>query len=205
MKLEKYLSDLARQLSDHIGSLLKEHKTSADKQKVLVRYITAIHPHFIIWVTAMYISAKTSEARMAALDNLKLEISENHQAMLFNFMEQMNILPCSEEYERLFPVINKVQNTAAKLNSVTTATVIYLLEESSKVFIPWIEEVAVSLQASDLTYTRKHGEADDLHARQALNAVLYEANESTEPMFEVQKAAAVIIELLNAIFSPTKS
>jgi len=91
-------------------------------------------------------------------------------------------------------------------NGSGPAAVIYLLEELSKVFIPWMEKVAKDLNpTANLTYTKKHGEADAKHSTLALDAFWAEyALWEEQPHAHERPKAAIqnVNELLGLIFSP---
>lgn len=181
--------------------LVNEH---SKERKVLVNYITVFHPHFIPWMAAMQNSCITPEGLFASSDNILLEIMEDHQKMLWDFMHQINIRPNVEIYEKLLPVIvsvSKIMNESVRLkNGTASSTVIFLLEESSKIFIPWIERAAKGNNATDFTYTKKHGEADEKHSGLALRAACAEYAH-TKRDEHIQEAFECTHNLLETIFS----
>lgn len=125
--------------------------------------------------------------------------------MLYNFMAAIGVRPSDREYQALLPVIeeiNKIMIYGVKNNSgAGPAMVIYALEEISKIFIPWLGDIATKRGASDLSYVEKHGEADAEHsllARKALEAELDMG--SSHEKVEVLKASGFVMGLLSSIF-----
>ncbi len=87
-----------------------------------------------------------------------------------------------------------------------TSAVIYLLETTSKVFIPWLEKAVILHGGKDINfdYTQKHGIADAKHSTLALDAFDAEYNfGACKGQFDVYaKYAIVRVEnLLEMIFS----
>ncbi len=199
-----YLILEAKRLKIEVANVLKSLKTKKQKKIALQKYFCAIHPHFIVWVAAMQNSANSGIARSAALNNIHCELIEDHQIMLYKFMQQIGVQFDEKLYEELFPrieEINRVMSLGVSMRrGIGPATVIFFLEEISKVFIPWIEETARELGATNFLYTQKHGEADEAHSLQALNAVLAEADITTASEPSIEAAKAGVVRLLNRIF-----
>lgn len=203
---EEKIVGFARQINVTLTEkirLLKKQKSDA-RLIVLTRYISVFHPHFIVWVSAMQNSCVSAVGNFAANDNIFVELTENHQKMLWDFMNQLNITPSIEEYEKLLPSINAINEIMVfgvkNKMGIGPASVIYLLEESSKIFIPWIGEVAKNHQATDMTYIEKHGEADTNHANLARTAIIEEAKIKPEINDEISIAALAVGQLLDYIF-----
>lgn len=204
---EVVLKDAAQQLRENLAAHLSTI-TEKSAGSIFINYVSAIHPHFIAWVSAMQNSCVTPLGKYAAADNLCLELSENHQQMLLDFMQQMLIQPHAAVYrgyllEKIIP-INKVMAAGVEHhNGIGASAVIYLLEETSKAFIPWIEEMAIKKGAQNLEYTQKHGAADEKHASLALDAFAAECALGTNEHDKyVQYAIEGVEGLLEVIFDP---
>jgi hypothetical protein len=176
-----------------------------EQRNVFEKYVSVFHPHFIVWVAGMQNSCSSTTGKYAASDNIELELSEDHQKMLFNFMAQINIFPSNEQYKKLqlaIDTVNQVMAYGIKHKAgAGPAMVIYLLEESSKQFIPWMEEVAIEHGITDRTYIEKHGEADQRHASLALEAVLVEDATHPDKDQQIDVAFNGIFQLLSIVFS----
>lgn len=174
---QEKMDDLLVQLRQSLESNFHLLDTSEKQLAAFQKYITVFHPHFIVWLSAMQNSCITVTGKNAASENILLEIGEDHQLMLWDFMRQFQIslvLPNTRQYIKLLPTI-KLINMTMKLgvehkNATGPALVIFLLEEMSKTFIPWMEKVAREHGATDFTYTEAHGEADVPHADLARDA-----------------------------------
>ncbi len=203
--LQKIARELRKNLSEQISNI------DSERFYVFQKYISVIYPHFIVWVSAMQNSCVSPLGKYAASDNLRCEIVENHQAMLWNFMSQFDVTPDMELYRNcLFPYVNAISEIMIEGvkngHGRGTSAVIFLLEETSKEFIPWMKKIAETYDAKDMTYVLKHGEADEKHSSLALDA--YEAEFNFGPgsgQYSVyaQRAIERVQALLGIIFSPS--
>jgi hypothetical protein len=207
---QEKMDDLLVQLRQSLESNLALLDTYEKQLAAFQKYITAFHPHFIVWLSAMQNSCVTVTGKDAASENILLEISEDHQSMLWDFMRQfqIDIMPNARNYIKLLPTI-KLINMTMKLgvehkNATGPALVIFLLEEMSKIFIPWMAEIAKEHRATDFTYTETHGEADVRHVDLARDAfwaeyALYENHIHT--FDRVKLTFQNVEDLLYSIFS----
>jgi hypothetical protein len=201
MNTEEKIANFAKQINNTLVKkieLLKNQESDV-QLAVLERYISAIYPHFIPWVAAMQNSCVTSMGKFAANDNIFLELTENHQQMLWDFMIQINIKPNTQAYEKLLPHIdniNEIMISGVKRKiGVGPASIIYFLESASEIFIPWMGEVARNNNATNMIYVEKHGEFDKKHADFAREAIIEEVKIRPENSDEEIRLAALGIGL----------
>lgn len=74
-----------------------------------------------------------------------------------------------------------------------------VLENASRAFVPWLEKAAQRLGVTDLTYTKKHGVADEQHATQFLEAIEAELPLEEEE-FDAEAVVGDVRYLLETIF-----
>lgn len=195
---------LANSLKEELQLCINKLDTSEKQMRVFERYITVFHVHFIPWVSAMQNSVVTPVGQYAASDNILLELAEDHQRMLWNFMARVGVEPNVKVYQQLLPAIDKINNilvsSVKTQNGMGSSAVIFFLEETSKVFIPWLENVAVAHGSDELTYTKKHGEADSKHSTLALEAVCAEYQHGEYDAY-YKFAFEAVRNLLTLIFS----
>lgn len=203
-----HILEEVKKQGDIIKAKLSFINTKDQIRLAFTRYLSVFHPHFIVWVSAMQNSVRSPIAKYAAEDNILLELVENHQDMLLNFMAQINITPSFKEYLNLkhdINLINRVNIYGVKAKmGVGPATVIYTLEELSKIFIPWMEKAAKKMGATDFTYTRNHGEADKQHSHLAYEASVAEYKNETNYTYEHNLAYQAVVHLLHNIFQNNK-
>jgi hypothetical protein len=217
MEVKNVLRDFSDKLKNELAERLRSPTMDEnDIQKmVFTRYISVFHPHFIVWVAGMQNSCITPTGKYAASSNIVLELVENHQGMLWDFMSQCGVTPDAEEYKKLLPEIGKVNKfvavTGVKFHhGYFPAAVIYFLEEASKVFIPWLAKAARNLGAKKMQYPDAHGEADFLHSDLAFEAVIAESqidcvSKPTDVSDGLQLVYKSVRELLFKIFDGSLS
>ncbi len=181
--------------------------------RVFEKYVTVMHPHFIVWVSAMQNSCVTPIGKYAAMDNVLVELSEDHQKMLFNFTGQFGVYPNVKVYQEALPMIDTI-NEIVILRSIKTfngagvSIIIYALEQLSQDFLVWMHDAAIqefkdSGNKVDVTYIEKHGHADIKHANLAKQAVLAEIVllSKTDQVKTVNNAMDAVDTLMRFIFS----
>ncbi|HPI41884.1 MAG TPA: hypothetical protein PLJ21_13835, partial [Pseudobdellovibrionaceae bacterium] len=100
--------DYARRICAMLRADLPNMKQPEAQRNVFEKYITVFHPHFIVWVAGMQNSCSSTTGKYAAADNIELELIEDHQKMLFDFMGQLNIYPNNNLYKKLQPAIDAI-------------------------------------------------------------------------------------------------
>jgi hypothetical protein len=207
VNIEDNITAHARQLSVDIRGAIAQLRQRKQEHvmKVFERYISVFHPHFIVWLYGMQSSCITADGKYAAADNAHLELKDDHQMMLFEFMKQLNVEPNIQTYKQLLPQIkgvNRVMHFGVKnRKGAGPSMVIYLLEKSSEVFIPWMDEIAQRHHVKNRVYTETHGIAYLKHSGLAKAAVLSEYKASKDIPLHIDKAYEATSALLLHIFS----
>lgn len=145
-------------------------------KEIISRYVAAIEGNFIPWVAAAAVSARTVQGRYAAEENLQTELRENHQGMLRDFAIDTFAQPLKIHYEEVYYAVQRIRRTVGQMNGLQNIALLAYLENTSKAFIPFLENLAKTLGSRDLTYTQAHGVADIEHADQFLWALGHEMN-----------------------------
>lgn len=188
--------------------LLDGLHTKEQRLRALTRYFSIIHPHFIPLCSYMQNSVTHAQAEYAAYDNISLELAENHQYMLYLFMKQFGVSYDSKEYAALVPIMHNIMTVLARAipthEGAAACLVIYMMEELSKVFIPWMQIMAIDEGFQNLEYTQKHGEADEQHAALALIAFKSEYDDISDSAqtSEIETVFENVILLFSKIFAP---
>lgn len=198
LNLESRIEELKRAVKKYLPSL----NQLSDKQarSLLKRYAAAIEPNFTYWMSAAAVSAKTQQGRYAATENLEVEIQDDHRGMLRKFVTQVGALPDRSVYDTVRPAVDPIHELVSELNGTANLTIMAILENTSAVFIPFLERAAKKLGAKDFTYTKVHGEADIEHAQQFVWATKNELAKDPNHKTHFDRAAKKTERLLKQIF-----
>ena len=196
---------LIRRFTREVRESLPDIDTMSDEELalVLLAYAHFVAPNFVPWMVRTWINCRSEVAKEACRDNLVCEINEDHPAMLHRF-----VAPIQERYLGICQIIDdclfdplavrSMEDLMTTGKGIDGLVVMAALENTSLVFIPWIEKAAKRLGVTDLTYTQKHGVADEKHATQFLEAV--EAELPFEEDFHPSTAISDVRNLLESIF-----
>ncbi len=172
-----------------------------EKAKILKKYVAAIEGNFVSWMGAAAISARSVQGRYAASENLWVEMKDNHAGMLRDFARSVNCEPGVEDYRAMFGAVTDIRGLVAKLSGLECLVLMAVLENTSGIFIPWLENVAKDLGSTNLYYTQVHGEADINHADQFAWAVTHEMRFYTDPEAVIERSIKMTQQFLKSIFS----
>ncbi len=208
--METSIHDYIQRLEEEkkkMQARLDELHTKEQRLRALTRYFSIIHPHFIPLCSYMQNSVSHPAAEYSIADNIGLELSENHQYMLYLFMKQFGVSYDAKEYAALVPIMHNIMTVLARgvqtRKGAPACLVIFMMEELSKVFIPRMQIMAVDEGYENLEYTQKHGEADVTHAAQALFALDSEFDpKDSAQAAEVETVFDNVILLFEKIFAP---
>ncbi len=198
MNFEKLSLGRQTELKKTISKI--DSRQNDSNRSILEKYGAAIEPNFTYWMSAAMLSAKSKEARNTAEENLTVEIEQDHRKMLRFLLEQTDAIPNYSEYLTVKLQTEKIHEIASKGNGLANLTVIAILENASLIFIPKLEEISIALGATDLKYTKVHGEADLAHAQAFLKALEYEKQQHNNPNELILEASNATYGLLNQIF-----
>jgi len=198
LNLESRIEELKRAVKKYLPNL--NQLSDEQARSLLKRYAAAIEPNFTYWMSAAVVSAKTQQGRYAATENLEVEIRDDHRGMLRNFVAQVGALPDRSVHDAVRSAVYPLHELASELNGTANLTIMAILENTSAVFIPYLERAAKNLGAKDLTYTKVHGEADIEHAKQFAWALKYELAKDSNHKTHFDHAAKKTERLLKQIF-----
>jgi hypothetical protein len=202
MRTHKPLDQWMARLKMEVCAFLPNEALLSEQQcrQILARYAAAIEPNFTYWLSAAVISAKSLQGRFAACENLEAEIKENHRGMLRAFVAQARALPDDAAQKEVQLIVNQCQELIGQLNGTVTFAVMAILENTSALFIPFIERIGKRLGVTDLTYTRAHGEADIEHANQFIWALEREIEQDDAWQKHIAAAELLTKAVLETLF-----
>lgn len=171
--------------------------SDVDARRILEKYAGVIVPNFVFWMTGAMLFARSSVARTILQTNLEAEIGENHPELLRSFVLSAGLDSSSlsiHNQERI------AQMCAAK-DGLSLVAAIAAMENTSIVFIPFLEQLSQKCGGTDLRYTQVHGVADINHATECLRALYEEALMYERPGPVIHRAVQDVACLWKAIFS----
>jgi hypothetical protein len=167
---------------------------------IIRRYTAAIEGNFVSWMGAAAITARSVQGRYAASENLWVEMKDDHAGMLRSFAKGTNAEPQTADYQATSAAVHSVRSMVGEMSGLKCLILMAVLENTSAEFIPLLEKFAVQLGATELTYTKVHGEADVLHADQFAWALEHEAVYHNNADKDINEAVNVAIQFLKAVF-----
>jgi hypothetical protein len=180
--------------------LVPIHKLDNQKIKsILSRYQYVFEGNFIVWMTSAYLFSQSLEGKQNSFENIWVEIVQNHPGLLHEFTK---VAKTEINTEDLDIIIGKIRTEIAKKQAVYSLTLMALLENSSSIFIPYLEEIAKNIGVTKLVYTQIHGIADINHADQFVHSLIAERDYVSDPIFNTQFKMAMddTRKLLSLIF-----
>src|SRR5262245_58720026 len=77
---------IEQSIADLIASLPNsEHLSHEERRGIITRYTAVLEGNFIYWMTATYLSVRSSKAQATIEENLREEVRDNHPGMLRRF------------------------------------------------------------------------------------------------------------------------
>lgn len=148
---------------------------------------------------------KYPEARRIVDDNMRDEVAQDHVGMAIRFAAAAGAFPDWRNEQHMEPICDRIRQlmsdpaSAAKYGIALLA----MLENTSLVFIPDMEERAKRRGSKDLQFTQVHGMADEEHAK-ALCKAAAEVFDEGEAGDEVKFANAVDagVAFIQRIYTP---
>ncbi|QQR93058.1 MAG: hypothetical protein IPJ89_02340 [Candidatus Iainarchaeum archaeon] len=194
----------AKEIQSSLPALTTLSKEQA--QTLIQRYVAAIEGNFVPWFCAVTIYARSPQAKYAAMENLDVEIRDDHQGMLRAFAIGAKAEPTHEHYQAVLPHVSKMRKIIAEGSGLKSITVSACLEYFSKEFVPYLAELAKKCDSTNFQYTDIHGEADAIHANQCLWAIEHEAKWGyMKPEVEIEKTINASRDFIKTIFQKSAS
>lgn len=157
---------LIREACEKVQGFVKRADEYDNPKLVIARYVAAVAVNFTDWIGKTYPWARHEVAQHALKDNLRCEQSQDHVGMLLNFAKQAGVQATAEDFDYVSEHVEAIRKLLGKVEDAgfTGLVILAVLENTSEVFIPVLEEMGKKLGITDLTYTRVHGEADAEHS-----------------------------------------
>ncbi len=182
-----------------IGAALPDASSlSVDaSRRILSRYSASITPNFVFWMAGAMLFARSSDAQLILAENLRVEVCDDHPALLRAFVASAGVAVCQDDI---------VVNTGAfadmchRSDGLSLIAVIAVMESASAVFIPFLAERSRKCGGTDFRYTNVHGVADVLHAEDCIRALEYEMFQYQDTEHRVMVAVEQVVEFLCEIF-----
>lgn len=199
---DSFVNDILCSAREDVQGFVGKAAYYDDPRRTIGLYTAAVAINFTDWIGKTLPWVRHERARYALTENLRLEQSDDHVGMLLRFAEDANAMPSEEMFAR---VAQPVAGIRIFLKDVRNAgfvglTILAILEGTSPIFIPVLEELGRELGVKDLTYTRVHGEADAAHAEDLANALKAELDMGYNTGFLLDNARDATVRLLRVIF-----
>lgn len=164
---------LIAEAREEVRSFVKPADQYREPKLVIARYTAAIAVNFTDWLGKTYPWARHEIAQYALKDNLRCEQSQDHVGMLLNFTKGAGVRVMAEDFEWVAEPVEAIRKLLGRVCDAgfTGLAILAILENTSQVFIPVLEEMGKTLGVTDLTYTRVHGEADVEHSDAFIKAL----------------------------------
>jgi hypothetical protein len=167
------------QLDNVIQELIKglpdpTNLTASDRRGIIARYTAVLEGNFIYWMTAAYLSAKSEEARLIMLDNLREEISDCHPDMLRRFTIAAHAFPTDADALDVHRDLTNVRLFLGRLSGVQNLLTMAFFEGFIQQFMAYLADLAGAQGSAERVYTDVHGVCDVTHSQELFRAVSVE-------------------------------
>jgi hypothetical protein len=169
-------------------------------RELIQKYVAAIEGNFVAWMGAAAICARSPQGRFAAEENLWVEMKDDHAGMLRVFAVDAKAEPEAAHYRAVASGVQVIRGLVAEMSGLKTLTLMGVLENTSGVFIPFLDELAKKLGSTNRTYAQIHGEADIAHANQFVWAVQHEMAFHEDSEAKVRDAVSKTLGFLKMVF-----
>lgn len=174
--------------------------SAEDAKKIIKRYAAGIEGNFIAWLSSAHICVKSNKGRNIINENLQVEIGENHPAMLRNFAKECNAEPNSEDFQYIEKEILDIRKYVSELSGVKNIALMACLESILFAVMPTLANFGKFLGCKDFMYTIIHGEVDEDHAKEFIDALNDEAL-LVGMSSELQESINLLVLLFKRIFT----
>jgi hypothetical protein len=158
-----------------LDSLPNPKYLSAEQRRgIIARYSAVLEGNFIYWMTAAYLSARTEEARLVILDNLREEVRDCHPGMLRRFAIAAGAVPTDSDALVVYADLTNVRLFVGRLSGVRTLLMMAFFEGFIQRFMSFLAELAEQQGSVEQEYTQVHGICDVAHSQELLRALSVE-------------------------------
>ena len=168
-------------IQELIASLPDPSKLTADERRgIIARYTAVLEGNFIYWMTAAYLSAKSEDARLIMVDNLREEISDCHPDMLRRFTIAAHAFPTDTDALDVHRDLTKVRLFLGRLSGVQNIVTMAFFEGFIQQFMGYLADLAGAQGSEEKVYADVHGVCDVAHSQELYRALSYEI--AVDPM-----------------------
>jgi len=181
-----------------IASLPAVQQLSADERRgIIARYVAVLEGNFIYWMTATYLSVRSSDAHEIIEDNLRTEVRDNHPGMLRRFAVAARATSMDADRIAIEKELQAVRAFVAKLYGPQIILMMAFFEGFIQRFMPYLAQLADRQGSAEREYTDVHCVVDIAHTEGLLAAFDSELNITGERLSETQLLEGV--EVLHAL------
>jgi hypothetical protein len=167
---------IEKSIADLIASLPNpEHLSHEERRGIIARYTAVLEGNFIYWMTATYLSVRSSKAQMIIEDNLREEVRDNHPGMLRRFAVGAHATSTDIDRLAIDTDLQKVRAFVARLSALQIVLMMAFFEGFIQRFMPYLANLAAMQGSQEMEYTDVHGVVDIAHTLGLLEAFSEEA------------------------------
>jgi hypothetical protein len=183
-----------------ITSLPNLKHLSPDKQRgIITRYTAVLEGNFIYWMTGAYLAAKSEEARLIILDNLREEIRDCHPGMLRRFALAADAIPTDLDALAVQRDLMNVRLFVGRLLGVPIIAMMAFFEGFIQKFMAYLAELAAGRGSAERVYTDVHGVCDLAHTQELFRALAAEMALEPESAANIFEGVDLLTGLLQSI------
>jgi len=183
-------------------TLVQQDLSESQIRDLIGTYRVAIEPNFIPWMQRAYETARSEVAKKVILENIQVEVSQDHPKMLRDFSRGSGVPLDIRHYARVSKPALEMWNLFGNDNGLTNIAIVATLENTSLEFIPYLANLGKRVGCTDFTYTDVHGEADIVHANELYRGLVEEMEYDNVPWETVATAVDKTSKFLEDIFTP---
>jgi hypothetical protein len=157
---------IEQSIADLIASLPNpEHLSHEDRRGIIARYTAVLEGNFIYWMTATYLSVRSSKAHAIIEENLREEVRDNHPGMLRRFAVAARATPTDIDRLAIDIDLHKVRAFVARLAGLHLILMMAFFEGFIQRFMPYLADLAAMQASQEMEYTDVHGVVDIAHTQ----------------------------------------
>ena len=166
---------IEQSIADLIASLPNpQHLSHEDRRGIIARYTAVLEGNFIYWMTATYLSVRSSKAQTIIEENLREEVRDNHPGMLRRFAVAAHATSTDIDRLAIDTDLQKVRAFVARLSALQIVLMMAFFEGFIQRFMPYLADLAARQGSQEMEYTDVHGVVDIAHTQGLLEAFLEE-------------------------------
>jgi hypothetical protein len=196
---------IEQSIADLIASLPNpQHLSHEDRRGIIARYTAVLEGNFIYWMTATYLSVRSSKAHAIVEDNLREEVQDNHPGMLRTFAVAARATPTDIDRLLIDTELQKVRAFVARLAGLRIILMMAFFEGFIQRFMPYLADLAAMQGSQETEYTDVHGVVDIAHTQGLFEAYSEEtALADSEPSSTTHlEGVEVLRRLIETVICP---